>query len=181
MKQKMKYALTGSSLTLALAGFIGCGGQWNGDYALEKRESPQCNRVSQSYHQGDMYKRPVMSKPSGDRYERVKEQDSKRVKDSPLSTFSVDVDTASYANVRRQLHRGQLPQRDSVRIEEMINYFDYEYSQPRGEHPVAIHTDYTDCPWDEGKKLVRIAVQGKEVHRAERKGSNLVFLIDVSE
>ncbi len=99
----------------------------------------------------------------------------------PLSTFAVDVDTASYSNARRYLlRRGQLPPRDAVRVEEMVNYFDYDYPQPEGEHPFAVDLEVASCPWAAGHRLVRVGVQGKSMAPDERPPSNLVFLIDVS-
>jgi Ca-activated chloride channel family protein len=76
--------------------------------------------------------------------------------DEPLSTFSIDVDTASYANVRRFLNQGQWPPRDAVRIEEMINYFTYDYPQPRGGHPFSVNIEVAGCPWNTEHRLVRV-------------------------
>lgn len=101
-------------------------------------------------------------------------------KDQPLSTFSIDVDTASYANVRRFLNAGQLPPRDAVRIEELVNYFRYEYPQPEGDVPFSVMVDAAECPWNRGRRLVRIGLQGRAVDRDARPAGNLVFLIDVS-
>ena len=103
-----------------------------------------------------------------------------RQSDFQWSTFSIDVDTASYANVRRMLNQGHLPPADAVRIEEMINYFDYEYAPPHGEHPFAVHTEIATCPWNPQHRLAKIGLKGKVVERAERPASNLVFLLDVS-
>jgi Ca-activated chloride channel family protein len=100
--------------------------------------------------------------------------------ENPLSTFSIDVDSASYANVRRFLTSGLRPPRDAVRIEELINYFEYNYPEPRGGEPFAVHTDVADCPWNPEHALVRIGLKGREISRGETAGSNLVFLIDVS-
>ena len=102
------------------------------------------------------------------------------VKDSPLTTFSIDVDTASYTNLRKKLMNGYLPHKDAVRIEEMINYFDYDYPQPEAGRPFSVNTEVAASPWSEGNKLVRIGLQGKEVKVEKRPSSNLVFLIDVS-
>lgn len=99
---------------------------------------------------------------------------------SPLSTFSLDVDTASYSNMRRFLIRGQKPASGSIRTEELINYFDYDYPQPEGEDPLRIITEVGQCPWNEQNRLAMIAVQGEELSAEERQPSNLVFLIDVS-
>ncbi|MFC6998902.1 vWA domain-containing protein [Rufibacter roseus] len=101
-------------------------------------------------------------------------------KNNPLSTFSIDVDNASYSNLRRFLHNGQTPPKDAVRIEEMINYFNYQYPQPQGEHPFSVVTELSDCPWNKENKLLHIGLQGKEIPTENLPASNLVFLIDVS-
>jgi len=98
----------------------------------------------------------------------------------PLSTFSIDVDTASYANVRRFLNQRQLPPRGAVRIEELLNYFRYDYAGPAQGEPFAVHTTVADCPWMPQHRLVRIALKGREVAVEDRPASNLVFLVDVS-
>jgi Ca-activated chloride channel family protein len=100
--------------------------------------------------------------------------------DHPLSTFSIDVDAASYSNVRRFLNLGQLPPAGSVRIEEMINYFKYDYAAPDSEHPFAIHTEMSEAPWNPRHKLLLIGLQGKRIPTENLPPSNLVFLIDVS-
>lgn len=98
----------------------------------------------------------------------------------PLSTFSIDVDTASYSIVRRFLNSGQLPPRDAVRIEEMINYFRYDYSQPKSDEPFSINLEVAGCPWESSHRLVRIGLKGREIAPEKRSASNLVFLLDVS-
>ena len=98
----------------------------------------------------------------------------------PLSTFSIDVDTASYANVRRYLMRGGMVPPDAVRIEELINYFDYDYPLPDGDVPFSVTTEIGPCPWNEKNKLLLIGLKGKEVDMENIPPSNLVFLIDVS-
>lgn len=99
---------------------------------------------------------------------------------SALSTFAVDVDTASYANVRRMINENSRIPKDAVRIEEMVNYFDYQYPQPKAQHPFSVNVDSAACPWNEKHRIVRIGVQGKEIVRKERPATNLVFLLDVS-
>ncbi len=99
---------------------------------------------------------------------------------NPLSTFSIDVDAASYSNMRRMINNGQLPQKDVVRIEEMINYFDYDYPNPTGEDPFSITTEVSQAPWNSKHKLVHIGLQGKMIDYENLQASNLVFLIDVS-
>ncbi len=98
----------------------------------------------------------------------------------PLSTFSIDVDAASYSNLRRFLNNGTLPPQDAVRIEEMINYFTYDYPQPRGEHPFETLTEIASCPWQPQHHLLKVALQGKKMPTEHLPASNLVFLIDVS-
>lgn len=99
---------------------------------------------------------------------------------NPLSTFSIDVDNAAYTNIRRMINNGQQVPKSAVRIEEMINYFDYHYPQPQDQHPFAIHTDYSETPWNSGHKLLRIGLQGKLIPNDKLPPSNLVFLVDVS-
>jgi Ca-activated chloride channel family protein len=103
-----------------------------------------------------------------------------RVLDSPLSTFSIDVDTASYANVRRFLSQGQLPPPGAVRIEELINYFPYAYSEPLGDEPISITTEVSEAPWNPKHRLLHVGIQGRRMTAAELLPRNLVFLIDVS-
>ncbi len=104
----------------------------------------------------------------------------KSIADEPLSTFSIDVDTASYANVRRFLRAGEMPPPDAVRVEEMINYFPYDYAQPKGDVPFAVHIESAACPWNKAHPLVKIALKGKELDAQSRPPCNLVFLLDVS-
>jgi Ca-activated chloride channel family protein len=99
---------------------------------------------------------------------------------APLSTFSIDVDTASYANMRRFLNEGALPPAESLRIEELINYFHYSYPQPKGDVPFSITTELADCPWNTKHRLALIGLQGHDIDDTEIPARNLVFLIDVS-
>jgi Ca-activated chloride channel family protein len=113
-------------------------------------------------------------------YDAIEENIFREALKNPLSTFSIDVDAASYSNVRRFINNGQRPPKDAVRIEELINYFDYDYDQPKGEHPFAIHTEISSAPWNSKHKLVHIGLQGKTIPTEKLPPSNLVFLIDVS-
>ncbi|MET0554632.1 MAG: VWA domain-containing protein [Vicinamibacteria bacterium] len=117
---------------------------------------------------------------SGESYSHVDDNPFLRVADDPRSTFGADVDTASYAIVRSYLDRGQQPPKDAVRLEELVNYFRYDYAGPTDGRPFAVHLDAAGCPWAPTHRLVRIALKGREVPPAERPPSNLVFLIDVS-
>jgi len=124
---------------------------------------------------------PVVGQPfNTEEYAHIRENGFRPVSAAPLSTFSIDVDKASYANVRRFLTQGSLPPIDAVRIEEMINYFSYEMPEPRGDHPFSITTEVTAAPWATSHRLVRIGIQGKRLRGDRIPPSNLVFLIDVS-
>jgi Ca-activated chloride channel family protein len=116
----------------------------------------------------------------GERYAEINENPFLETTRAPLSTFSIDVDTASYANVRRFLNDGMLPPADAVRIEELINYFEYDYPQPIGDAPFSVNTEVASCPWNAKHKIVQIGLQGKKVALDNVPPSNLVFLIDVS-
>ena len=113
-------------------------------------------------------------------YTNIVENGFHKVSDKPLSTFSIDVDAASYSNVRRYINSNQLPPAGAVRTEEMINYFKYQYPQPTGKDPFSINTEISDCPWNKENKLVLIGLQGKNIPVENLPASNLVFLIDVS-
>lgn len=114
-------------------------------------------------------------------YDRIFENPFLATLKNPLSTFSIDVDTASYSNMRRFItQQNQLPPADSVRIEELINYFRYDYPAPTGEHPFSISTELSDCPWKPEHQLLRVGLQAQELDFSKAPHSNLVFLLDVS-
>jgi len=113
-------------------------------------------------------------------YDKIEENPFLPAATNPLSTFSIDVDTASYSNVRRFINNGSLPPKDAVRVEEMINYFTYDYKEPEGDKPFSIDLDATSCPWEPSHRLLRIGLKGREVANEKRPASNLVFLLDVS-
>jgi len=113
-------------------------------------------------------------------YKGITDNTFQNAKETPLSTFSVDVDAASYSNVRRFINNGQLPPADAVRIEEMINYFNYNLAGPTNNDPVAIHTELSSAPWNTKHRLLRIGLKAKTVPTDKLPASNLVFLIDVS-
>ncbi|MFN0174614.1 MAG: von Willebrand factor type A domain-containing protein [Saprospiraceae bacterium] len=118
---------------------------------------------------------------SGEQYNRIIENPFQDAKSNGISTFSIDVDAASYANIRRFLNSNQLPPRDAVRLEEMINYFDYQYDAPRsGRHPFEVNTEVAPCPWNPKNRLLTIGIQGEKIDVGQLPASNLVFLIDVS-
>ena len=113
-------------------------------------------------------------------YDKIEENAFKEVKQTPVSTFSIDVDNASYSNIRRYLDAAEMPPVGAIRIEEMINYFDYDYAQPQGEDPFSINTEISTAPWNADHHLIHIGLQGKKLDYNDLKSSNLVFLIDAS-
>jgi Ca-activated chloride channel family protein len=140
--------------------------------AIACRAQPSCIGCPASYQM-----QPDMNDES---YSGINENGFKSPVQSPLSTFSIDVDAASYSNIRRFINQGTLPPADAVRVEEMVNYFDYDYPQPTGEHPFKIIYELGECPWNKDNKLLHIGLQGKKFLNKEVPPSNLVFLIDVS-
>jgi Ca-activated chloride channel family protein len=116
----------------------------------------------------------------GEGYASVGEQAFVAVADDARSTFSVDVDTAAYSNARRMIDAGTLPPEDAVRIEEYVNYFDYDYEQPSGDVPFSVTAEVGPCPWNAKHKLVHVGLQGREIDQADVPARNLVFLVDVS-
>ena len=114
-------------------------------------------------------------------YQKIETNSVKSVQSEPVSTFSVDVDTGSYTNVRRFLTAEKsLPPKDAVRIEEMINYFDYQYPAATGAHPFSVYTEIVNSPWQSNAKVVRIGIKAKDINQKQLPPSNLVFLVDVS-
>ncbi len=116
--------------------------------------------------------------PSGEGYNEIVENPFVATADEPISTFSIDADGASYSNVRRFLKSGQLPPKDAVRTEELINFFDYNYPEPSDGHPISLNGEISSCPWSVGHKLLRIGIKG--MHLPELPPCNFVFLIDCS-
>ncbi len=158
------------------------------DAALEYDEGEISEEMAQESFSGRQAVAPVKKKNDGRRdtvhntesYDRIYENPFVSPLSNPLSTFSVDVDRASYANARRYLNNSQLPPAGAVRIEEFVNYFDYDYPQPKGDVPFSINMEMTDCFWNTKHKLLSIGLQGREVNVQNLPASNLVFLIDVS-
>jgi Ca-activated chloride channel homolog len=119
-------------------------------------------------------------KSNTEEYDAIDENIFLHALKNPLSTFSIDVDAASYSNIRRYLNNGSMPPKDAVRIEEMVNYFDYDYNQPTDDHPFSVHTEMATAPWNTNHRLIHIGLQGKKIPTENLPASNLVFLIDVS-
>ncbi|MGE3728435.1 MAG: von Willebrand factor type A domain-containing protein [Candidatus Sericytochromatia bacterium] len=113
-------------------------------------------------------------------YDKINENPFLEALKNPLSTFSIDVDTASYSNVRRFIQQGKLPPQDAVRIEEMVNYFEFNYPEPQSEHPFSLITEISDCPWNTKHNLLHVGLQAKRLNLKQTPPNNLVFLLDVS-
>ncbi|MBI4648274.1 MAG: von Willebrand factor type A domain-containing protein, partial [Bacteroidia bacterium] len=154
-------------------------------------EGKKCERAAASYCQaiaGQAYQMPAGDfdgylqdgEFNTEEFDKITENIFLEALTNPLSTFSVDVDRAAYSNIRRYLNYNQLPPKDLVRIEEMINYFDYTYFLPNGDHPFSVYMEYGDCPWNATHKLLHIGLKGKEFGQEKIPPSNLVFLLDVS-
>lgn len=142
-----------------------------------KYEAEYAPSIAPAYAPKDMYQQPQYNT---EEYDAIQENIFHEALKNPLSTFSIDVDAASYSNMRRFINNGQRPPKDAVRIEEMVNYFDYDYAQPKDEHPFNIITEISTAPWNAQHKLVHIGLQGKRIPTENLPPSNLVFLIDVS-
>ncbi len=138
-----------------------------------KKGKEKANYSYNNYNNGDV-------EHNTEEYSHIQDNNFKDAIKDPLSTFSIDVDKASYSNMRRYINQNQLPPADAVRVEEMINYFSYNYPQPKGNDPFSITTEYTDCPWNTKHRLVHIGMQGKEIKMDKAMPKNLTFLIDVS-
>lgn len=123
---------------------------------------------------------PVQEPIHGEHYAPLVENEFRSPSDEAFSTFSIDVDNASYSNIRRMIQQGHVPPRFAVRTEEMVNYFNYDYPQPVAEHPFRVFTELTDCPWNKGHQLLKVALKGEDLNVEQAPPSNLVFLIDVS-
>ncbi len=146
-----------------------------GNAAIYGAQSPTMLYQVEDEMEADYY--PVHNTEN---YASINENIFHKPSQNPLSTFSIDVDAASYSNIRRFLQQGQAPPKDAVRIEEMVNYFNYTYQQPNDEHPFSVFTELTEAPWKEGNLLLHIGLQGKKIPTDNLPPSNLVFLIDVS-
>nr|WP_313953492.1 VWA domain-containing protein [Accumulibacter sp.] len=121
-----------------------------------------------------------MPQEARERYTQLTANPVKQVAEAPVSTFSIDVDTGSYSNVRRMLNAGHLPPADAVRVEELINYFPYDYAPPKEGRPFAVHSEMAPAPWNADRVLLRIGIKGQDVAKQALPPANLVFLVDVS-
>jgi Ca-activated chloride channel homolog len=142
-------------------------------YDMNSRPSPVVSSAGRGFNRYN-------SEFNTEGYAAVNENGYRNVRSNPLSTFSIDVDNASYSNIRRFINLGELPPPDAVRIEEMINYFRYNYPEPDGEHPFSVYTEMATCPWNKKHLLLQVGLKGKNIDKSSLPPSNLVFLIDVS-
>ena len=170
-KNRLDVSLEAEKLKLEEVVVVGYGAKRERYYL----NSPQASMVAD--YDATFYQHPDFNTEG---YSTVHENGYKLVMNDPLSTFSIDVDRASYSNVRRFINMGQMPPVDAVRIEEMINYFSYDYPEPEGKHPFSVYTELSTCPWNSNHQLLHIGLKGKEMEKSSLPASNLVFLIDVS-
>jgi Ca-activated chloride channel family protein len=178
--------LTTAVLLIPIVGLFGCASKRASNLAEQRPLATPAVPPSApppppvAYRMVQIASPPPAPIPNAESYNEIEENVFKSAQHTPLSTFSIDVDTASYANVRRFLNDGILPPADAVRVEELINYFPYDYPQPNGDAPFSVTAEVGPCPWKPNHRLARIGIKGKEIAVADRPPANLVFLIDVS-
>lgn len=186
----MKTTVT-SKLTLVLILLLfSCGHEQAVNRAYDTSSQPRANKKYKSkslrdaggleFSSGEMSKKDLPEEHNTEEYDKIDDNAFKNPMLNPLSTFSIDVDAASYSNSRRMINNGQMPYKDAVRVEEFINYFDYDYPNPQGEHPFEVVTEVASCPWNNKHQLVHIGLQGKKLDYKNLSATNLVFLIDAS-
>jgi Ca-activated chloride channel family protein len=178
--QRKQYAYQGqkpASATSAMAAFGESGGISGVDHS---RRAPLATLGEAPQFSLRFGVPPAESATASTAFAPIQDNPFHPVTTAPLSTFGMDVDTGSYSLIRRMLRENSLPPGDAVRLEELLNYFSYDYPQPKGDHPLGATVEVAACPWNEAHKLVRIGVKAREVANQERPRSNLVFLLDVS-
>ncbi len=173
------------TLTVAYLGCIGCGGEEGSSAARRATVAPRAESAKSVSPAVVFDSRPQeqtpAAQPSAESYSTIVENGFRQSTTQPLSTFAIDVDTASYSNVRRFLTQNTLPPKDAVRLEELVNYFPYDYpSASNNKDPFTINAEVGPCPWKSDHLLARIGLKGREIRNDQRPASNLVFLIDVS-
>lgn len=179
MKSKHILILMLISLVL-LFGFYGCKSKSGGMTAYQDERS-YAKKDTRAMVPADADEEYLEEEQfNTEEYDVINENSFKTVTSNPLSTFSIDVDTASYANMRRFLHQNNKPPKDAVRIEELINYFSYSYPEPDGDDPFSVNLDLAPCFWNEEHQLIRIGLKGKSIDTEDIPPANLVFLLDVS-
>jgi Ca-activated chloride channel family protein len=181
----MQAAMTRLAAAALVATSLGCsmgyfGGQQPAARAVPTNADAFQMRYSAAVPAGAAAALPQEEPSNTDSFEHVDENDFRRVADAPLSTFGADVDTASYSIVRRMIAEGRRPPAGAVRIEEMLNYFPYEYPAPVGDEPFAVNVETAACPWALDHRLLRIGLKAREIQFLSKRPNNLVFLLDVS-
>ena len=179
--KKRFYQIFALSMTLPIVActFASCGGDMNKDYSYSSSNAGNYYLTEESYESADDEYISYVE-PSNEEYKEFIESGFKNPETEPLSTFSADVDTASYSNARRFLNDGMIVPEDAVRVEEFINYFDYNYDNPENGEKFSQYIEVADCPWNQQNKLMMIGIQGDRMKKSETPPSNLVFLIDSS-
>ena len=148
--------------------------------SLNRKERKELRKISDEFDKKESIKISGNSENTTEEYDAYIENPFESAKNEPLSTFSIDVDKAAYSNVRRMINNGQKVDKNAVRIEEMINYFNYSYPQPKDQKPFSVNSEYGDAAWNPKHKLLKIGLQGKIIPFENLPNSNIVFLIDVS-
>lgn len=165
------------SITLSLIVFLFFFGTscLNENKTLDVNSQPKKNKI-EKYVQQTEHNDPV----STEKYNTIEENNFIATAEQPVSTFSIDADGASYSNVRRFLRSDQQAPKDAIRIEEIINYFDYNYPDPKDNHNIALNGEISECPWNTDHQLIRIGIKGKTIPESQRPAANIVLLMDVS-
>jgi Ca-activated chloride channel family protein len=208
LKRNYRFVSVGLVLTLVIIGLAACSGLGEENAKVVKQQEVKKDKAAVQAPKEEASRMVEMKKVAGappppaslpavglgasrtemeapedfntEEYGRIYENEFKDVSQNPLSTFSIDVDNASYTNVRRFINNNQVPHKDAVRIEEMINYFTYDYPEPKGPHPFTITTEIAACPWKKDHQLIHIGLQGKRLNYEDLRPCNLVFLVDSS-
>ena len=147
---------------------------------LKRKDRKELRKISNEFDKKESVKIRGNSETNNEEYDAFIENPFESAKNEPLSTFSIDVDKAAYSNVRRMINNGQKVDKNAVRIEEMINYFNYSYPQPQDQKPFSVNSEYSDAAWNPKHKLLKIGLQGKNIPLEKLPNSNIIFLIDVS-
>ncbi|MGL5434766.1 MAG: vWA domain-containing protein [Lachnospiraceae bacterium] len=188
MRKMNDWKFGGICILATVLALGGCGGSTTYELSTQSPElaatAAAMEDIMESEAASDLsYQYQALYDQSGhntEEYNYIQENGYKSVADEPLSTFSIDVDTAAYSNVRRMIQAGTGVVADAVRIEEMINYFSYDYPEPNGDAPFSVTTEYGACPWNEEAKLLMIGLKAESIDFHDRPASNFVFLLDVS-
>ena len=166
----------------AMMTFTGCGANMYAPKMQNNFKNAAPTEGGYEYYEAEACADDAFAEPefNTEEYSAITENSFKSTASDPLSTFSADVDTASYSNLRRIIRDGGTIPQDAVRIEEMINYFHYNYPEPQSGEPFSVTTEIADCPWNASTKLMMVGMKAKDIDMQQRKPMNLVFLIDVS-